>query len=66
MRTQKVAFGAWREASEAISAEEYKAGTHYMGTCQKCGAVVAAVKLALTRIPFGGGEVWACKGGCND
>ena len=57
--------GTWRETSEAIVLADRKlAGSHFTGTCQKCFKVVPAVQLRLTRLPFGRGEVWACKGGC--
>lgn len=37
---------------------------HIMGTCQNCGCKVPAVALAIKRLPFGRGEIWACKHGC--
>ena len=37
--------------------------TEWEGTCQRCGKVGPAVDLVLRRLPFGRGEVWACKPG---
>lgn len=34
------------------------------GTCAKCGRKRRANNLELTQLPFGQGEVWACRGGC--
>jgi hypothetical protein len=36
----------------------------FVGVCGKCGKVRMAIELILTRLPWGRGEVWACKGGC--
>lgn len=34
------------------------------GRCQKCGRKRKAENLKLTTLPFGRGEIWACKEGC--
>ena len=34
------------------------------GRCGKCGRLRKAENLRLHQIPFGGGEIWACKEGC--
>lgn len=36
----------------------------FVGVCQKCGTVKPAVDLVLKRLPFGRGEVYACRGNC--
>lgn len=35
------------------------------GRCQKCGRKRKAENLKLTTLPFGKGEIWACKEGCR-
>lgn len=65
--TQKIAHGAWRATSEALGAVEralHSEGTEWSGTCQKCGTIKAAAELVWARLPFGRGEIWACRGGC--
>jgi hypothetical protein len=37
---------------------------HFEGVCGKCGVVRPAIELELRQLPWGRGEVWACKGGC--
>jgi hypothetical protein len=37
----------------------------WVGICGKCGTVKAAIDLELVRLPWGRGEVWACRNkGC--
>ena len=36
----------------------------FVGVCQKCSAVKPAVELVIKRLPFGRGEVYACRGNC--
>ena len=50
----KVANGKWELAPKAAKQE-------WNGTCGKCGAVVPAVDLKLTVLPFGRGERWQCR-----
>lgn len=35
-----------------------------VGICAVCGAVKPAVELVIRRLPWGRGEVWACRGNC--
>jgi hypothetical protein len=39
------------------------ANPEVVAKCGVCGRVVAAVALELRRLPWGRGEVWACRGG---
>ncbi len=45
--------GRWAEAADSESNE-------VVGTCAKCGAIVAAVELKLEPIPFSGTYQWVC------
>lgn len=36
----------------------------WVGVCGKCKVTRAAARLEVVRLPFGKGEVWACRGGC--
>lgn len=54
-----VAHGAWEPETDRRNPHGWT------GRCQRCGAHKPAVALEWRLRPFGRGEEWRCRGGCD-